>query len=87
MLPYAHGESGWDCFVLDYKVDAPVDTVLDPRTMEAYQRMFVHLWKLKRVESALSGSWMRLVGGGNSRGSSRASASPLHFLHTACAQG
>jgi gamma-tubulin complex component 3 len=74
MLPYAHGESGWDCFVLDYKVDAPVDTVLDPRTMEAYQRMFVHLWKLKRVESALSGSWMRLVGGGNSRGSSRASA-------------
>jgi gamma-tubulin complex component 3 len=81
MLPYSHGEIGWDCFLLEYKVDAPIDTVLDPGAMEGYHKMFVHLWKLKRVESALSGSWMRLTAGQSkgkkSKGASR--PSPLSF--------
>jgi len=63
MLTYQHGEIGWDCFLLEYKVDAPIDTVLDPRAMESYSKMFVHLWKLKRVENALTGNWMRLTAG------------------------
>ncbi|CDZ98040.1 Gamma-tubulin complex, DGRIP91/SPC98 component [Phaffia rhodozyma] len=70
MLPYAHGEIGWDCFILEYKVDAPIDTVLDPRAMEGYQRMFIHLWKLKRVESTLNSSWMRLTAGNRNIGRS-----------------
>lgn len=66
MLPYSHGEIGWDSFVLDYKVDPPIDTILDPKAMEGYQRLFVQLWKLKRVDSALTASWLRLTAGSRS---------------------
>jgi len=36
MLEYSHGEIGWDVFTLEYKVDAPIDTVLDPDSMVKY---------------------------------------------------
>lgn len=63
MLEYTHGEIGWDVFTLEYKVDAPIDTVLDAETMVRYLRVFGHLWKMKRVEGALTGGWMRVAGG------------------------
>ena len=63
MLEYSHGEIGWDVFTLEYKVDAPIDTVLDPEAMVKYLKLFNHLWKIKRVESTLSQGWMRIAGG------------------------
>ena len=63
MLEYSHGEIGWDVFTLEYKVDAPIDTVLDPAAMVQYLRLFNHLWKVKRIESTLNTSWMRIAGG------------------------
>lgn len=60
---YTHGEIGWDVFTLEYKVDAPIDTVLDPDMMVKYLRVFTHLWKMKRVEGDLSDGWMRVAGG------------------------
>ncbi|TFY81449.1 hypothetical protein EWM64_g2561 [Hericium alpestre] len=63
MLEYTHGEIGWDVFTLEYKVDAPIDTVLDPEAMIKYLKLFNHLWKIKRIESALTKSWMRVVSG------------------------
>lgn len=63
MLEYSHGEIGWDVFTLEYKVDAPIDTVLDPESMIKYQKLFNHLWKLRRVEGALSAGWMKVAGG------------------------
>lgn len=63
MLEYNHGEIGWDVFTLEYKVDAPIDTVLDPEAMIKYLKLFNHLWKIKRVESTLSQAWMRVAGG------------------------
>ena len=63
MLEYSHGEIGWDVFILEYKVDAPIDTVLDPEAMGKYLRIFSHLWKMKRIEGALSAGWMRVAGG------------------------
>lgn len=62
MLEYSHGEIGWDVFTLEYKVDAPIDTVLDPESMMKYLKIFHHLWRMKRVESALSQGWMRIAG-------------------------
>ena len=59
MLEYSHGEIGWDVFTLEYKVDAPIDTVLDQETMIMYLKIFAHLWKMKRVEGSLSNGWMR----------------------------
>lgn len=62
MLEYSHGEIGWDVFTLEYKVDAPIDTILDPDSMVKYLKLFNHLWKLKRIESTLSQGWMRIAG-------------------------
>ncbi|KAI0092720.1 gamma-tubulin complex DGRIP91/SPC98 component [Irpex rosettiformis] len=63
MLEYSHGEIGWDVFTLEYKVDAPIDTVLDSGAMVKYLKLFNHLWKIKRIESTLSKGWMRIAGG------------------------
>ncbi|TFY63403.1 hypothetical protein EVJ58_g3277 [Rhodofomes roseus] len=63
MLEYSHGEIGWDVFTLEYKVDAPIDTVLDPDTMVKYLKLFNHMWKIKRIESTLTKGWMRIAGG------------------------
>lgn len=68
MLEYAHGELGWDVFTLEYKVDAPLDTLLDPSSLEKYKRIFAYLWAMKRVEGALSSGWMRVAGAGRVRG-------------------
>lgn len=63
MMEYSHGEIGWDVFTLEYKVDSPVNTVLDTDSMMNYLKIFNHLWKVKRIESALSVAWMRTAGG------------------------
>jgi hypothetical protein len=63
MLEYSHGEIGWDVFTLEYKVDAPIDTVLDPESMEKYLKLFRHLWQMKRIEGVLNKGWMRIAGG------------------------
>lgn len=64
MLEYSHGELGWDVFTLEYRVDAPIDTVLDPEeSMLKYLKLFRHLWRMKRIERALGAGWMRIAGG------------------------
>lgn len=60
MLDHTDGEIGWEVFTLVYKVDAPIDTILDPDAMIQYQRLFNHLWKMKRVDSELAAGWTRL---------------------------
>lgn len=63
MLEYSHGEIGWDVFTLEYKVDPPIDTVLDSEAMEKYLKLFKHLWQMKRIEMALDKGWLRVTGG------------------------
>ena len=63
MLEYSHGEIGWDVFTLEYKVDPPIDTVLDPEAMEKYLKLFKHLWQMKRIDMALDKGWLRVTGG------------------------
>lgn len=61
MLEHSDSDTGWDAFSLVYKVEAPVDTVLDPKAMIQYQRLFNHLWKMKRLESVLTSAWRKVV--------------------------
>lgn len=63
MLEYSHGEIGWDVFTLEYKVNPPIDTVLDQEAMGNYLKLFKHLWQMKRIEKALDTVWMRVTGG------------------------
>ncbi|MEC4630699.1 Spc97/Spc98 family protein, partial [Bacillus safensis] len=53
MLELSHGEIGWDCFTLEYKIDAPVDVVITPWGSTQYLKVFNFLWRVKRVEFAL----------------------------------
>ncbi|KAF9133299.1 Gamma-tubulin complex component 3 [Mortierella sp. 14UC] len=59
LLEISPGDSGWDVFSLDYHVDSPVNTILTPIAMHQYLKMFNFLWRLKRVEHALSSAWRR----------------------------
>lgn len=63
MLEYSHGEIGWDVFTLEYKIDSPIDTVLDSESMEKYLKLFRYLWQQKRVDLALNKGWMRVTSG------------------------
>ncbi|KAG0282394.1 Gamma-tubulin complex component 3 [Linnemannia gamsii] len=59
LLEISPGDSGWDVFSLDYHVDSPVNTILTPVAMHQYLKMFNFLWRVKRVEYALSSAWRR----------------------------
>jgi gamma-tubulin complex component 3 len=63
MLEFKSGEIGWDVFTLEYKIDSPLDTILDERSMEMYLKMFKHLWQIRRVEFSLNEIWARLMTG------------------------
>ena len=59
LLEDSAGDTGWDVFTLEYKVDSPVNTILDGPAMQAYQLIFGHLWRIKRVEVTLAQTWSR----------------------------
>ncbi|KAG4303798.1 hypothetical protein PORY_002796 [Pneumocystis oryctolagi] len=63
MLERSHGEIGWDIFTLEYKVDSPVDVIVTPYCSRQYLKVFNFLWRLKRVEFALSNSWKKSITG------------------------
>ncbi|KAL1528856.1 hypothetical protein AB1Y20_010179 [Prymnesium parvum] len=53
------GGSGWDSFSLDYRVESPLSTVLSASALAEYRQAFTFLWRLKRVEHALTGVWRK----------------------------
>ncbi|RKU46539.1 Microtubule-nucleating Tub4p (gamma-tubulin) complex component [Coniochaeta pulveracea] len=63
MLQLSHGDIGWDCFTLEYKVDSPVDVVITEWGNRQYLKVFNFLWRIKRVEFALSQTWRKCMTG------------------------
>lgn len=63
MLQLSHGDIGWDCFTLEYKVDAPTDVVVTEWGNKQYLKVFNFLWKIKRVEFGLASTWRRCMTG------------------------
>ena len=49
---------GWDIFSLYYKVGPPLNTIITQDLMKNYLRIFNFLWRLKRVDSSLSSTWV-----------------------------
>jgi gamma-tubulin complex component 3 len=62
-LQLSHGDIGWDCFTLEYKIDAPVDVVVTEWGKRQYLKVFNFLWRVKRVEFALSSTWRKCMTG------------------------
>lgn len=56
LLAPSESETGWDVFILDYNVDGPIGTILEP-CRQTYQTVFFALWRAKRMESILSAIW------------------------------
>ncbi|KAK4463385.1 Spc98 family-domain-containing protein [Cladorrhinum samala] len=63
MLQLSHGDIGWDCFTLEYKIDAPVDVVVTEWGNRQYLKVFNFLWRIKRVEFGLSSLWRKCMTG------------------------
>ncbi|KAH7148809.1 Spc98 family-domain-containing protein [Dactylonectria macrodidyma] len=63
MLQLSHGDIGWDCFTLEYKIDAPVDVVVTEWGNRQYLKVFNFLWRIKRVEFALLTTWRKCMTG------------------------
>ena len=63
MLQLSHGDIGWDCFTLEYKIDAPVDVVVTEWGNRQYLKVFNFLWRIKRVEFALLSTWRKCITG------------------------
>lgn len=57
MMDHGDGDRGWDVFSLEYDARVPLDTVFTALNMKRYLKIFNFLWKLKRVEHALTGLW------------------------------
>lgn len=57
MMEHSDGDRGWDVFSLEYQTASPLSTVFTEGVMLRYLRIFNFLWRLKRVEHALSASW------------------------------
>lgn len=62
ILPQSADDAvGWDVFSLTYRVeDAPLNTVFSAKVMESYLQIFRFLWRLKRMEYALSSAYVEL---------------------------
>lgn len=63
MLQLSHGDIGWDCFTLEYKISAPVDVVVTEWGNRQYLKVFNFLWRIKRVEFALATTWRKCMTG------------------------
>ena len=61
LLEIHAGETGWDVFSLDYKVTGPIGVVLTQDSMTQYLMLFNTLWRAKRMEWVLSGTWNKLA--------------------------
>ena len=60
-LEFGPGDTGWDTFTLEYRVDSPVNAVLDASAMAGYQLLFHYLWHIQRVASRISTAWTQLL--------------------------
>lgn len=78
LLEASPGDNGWDIFSLDYKVDAPINTILTPEIIQGYLKIFNLLWKLKRVEHSLNKTWVQQTSYKNELYSLKEIRSDLH---------
>ncbi|TWU71285.1 Microtubule-nucleating Tub4p (gamma-tubulin) complex component [Metarhizium rileyi] len=63
VLQLSDGDMGWDCFTLEYKIEAPVDVVVTQWGNRQYLKVFNYLWRIKRVEFALLTTWRKCMTG------------------------
>ncbi|KAK7202614.1 gamma tubulin complex protein 3 [Myxozyma melibiosi] len=63
MLEFVHGEIGWDVFTLEYRVEAPLDVIINPYATRQYLKIFNFLWRVKHVGFVLNVTWAKSITG------------------------
>lgn len=63
MLEFVHGEIGWDVFTLEYRVEAPLDVIINSYATRQYLKIFNFLWRVKHVGFVLNVTWRRAITG------------------------
>jgi gamma-tubulin complex component 3 len=63
MVEFSSGDTGWECFTLEYKISPPCDVVITQWASTQYLKVFNLLWRIKRVEFSLSSTWRRCMTG------------------------
>ena len=81
LLDPSAGDQGWEIFSLDYKVDAPINTIFTPIAMKNYLRLFNFLWRIKRVEHSLSSIWVQHIKGAHMVAGMRDLKAQMHRCH------
>uniref|UniRef100_A0A0B6YQK0 Uncharacterized protein n=1 Tax=Arion vulgaris TaxID=1028688 RepID=A0A0B6YQK0_9EUPU len=61
LLDVSTGDTGWDVFSLEYRVDGPIRTVFTQECKIMYLRVFNFMWRAKRMEYVLAQIWKNQV--------------------------
>lgn len=63
MIELTRGDTGWDCFTLEYKVSPPCDVIITQWASTQYLKIFNVMLRIKRVEYSLNQTWRRTMTG------------------------
>ena len=61
LLKALPGDTGWDVFCLEYNIDLPLNNVISSRNILDYQKMFIFLIKIKKIEYSQNLEWRKIM--------------------------
>ena len=61
LLKALPGDIGWDVFCLEYNIKLPLNNIISSRNLLDYQKMFIFLIKIKRIEYSQNLEWRKIM--------------------------
>ena len=61
LLKALPGDIGWDVFCLEYNIELPLNNIISSRNLLDYQKMFIFLIKIKRIEYSQNLEWRKIM--------------------------
>ena len=61
LLKALPGDIGWDVFCLEYNIDLPLNIIINSRNILDYQKMFIFLIRIKRIEYSQNLEWRKIM--------------------------
>ena len=61
LLKALPGDIGWDVFCLEYNIDVPLNIIINSRNILDYQKMFIFLIRIKRIEYSQNLEWRKIM--------------------------
>lgn len=53
--------TGWDVFTLDYRIETPLDIIINAEAMNEHVKLSHFLWSLRRVHFVMNNCWSRVL--------------------------